>query len=46
MARRVELVGKWPIYVGDVDINLQTVELAAVRLDRYELSRSRSTVSR
>jgi hypothetical protein len=47
LSREVELVGKCPgLCIGDADINLQTVLLAGPRLDRYEASRSRSTVSR
>ena len=47
LSRQVELVGKCPgLCIGDADVNLQTVLLAGPRLDRYEASRSRSTVSR
>jgi hypothetical protein len=51
LTRRVQLLGKCPplktrLCIGDADINLNTVLLAEQRLDRYEASRSRSTVSR
>jgi Dolichyl-phosphate-mannose-protein mannosyltransferase len=47
LSREVELVGKCPgLCIGDADVNLQTVLQAGPRLDRYDASRSRSTVSR
>jgi hypothetical protein len=47
LSREVELIGKCPgLCIGDADINLQTVLQAGPKLDRYEASRSRSTVSR
>jgi hypothetical protein len=47
LSRKVELIGKCPgLCIGDADINLQTTLRAGPLLDRYEASRSRSTVSR
>ena len=47
LSRQVELVGKCPgLCIGDADVNLHTVLQAGPKLDRYEASRSRSTVSR
>jgi hypothetical protein len=47
LSREVELTGKCPgLCIGDADVNLQTVLQTGPKLDRYEASRSRSTVSR